>query len=437
MRGAGYDLVAELHRGQINALLAKILTPHINLTKLIGSFEGSTQASKTPYEITLNSVPIVEAVEGNTVAISCDLTANVRLLRFLHRRLSARAYIDATVSRGEGSTLVVDLGRSRITAEPGEHRHIMREDLSRLFYEVVTHAVAHHFRQEERLVVPSDNYAFAIPDDGKARPRRIGIDVEAVRAAGDDTVAVCVNLQGSEGGSFGDVTDFTGGSGIAICLSKDAMSRVTDMWWGAGTREFSAEGKLDLEGLERDLDPLIRLGLGVRDLLAGRPDESVRDGWLDYNLSVRLGEPRFELAGGDQLVITEASVSLDIEAHLRLGVSGAAGQEVLNLASFKERNLKVLIKEAKAKVYLDDDFRLVAKVTNLEISLDLGWRLPEDALDDLTDALSRHILAVHPPVPISPSLMEETIPGTSVKMDLEVDSISTDDGEILLRGTLK
>ncbi len=437
MRGAGYDLVAELHRGQIDALLAKVLTPHVDLTKLVGTFEGSAEVAKTPYEVTLNSVPVVEAVKGSTVAFSCDLTVKIRLLRLLSRRLSARAYIDATVSHGEDGALIVDLGRSSIAAEPEGHKHLIREDMSRIFYGVVTHAVTHHFRQEERLVVSSNSYAFTLPEDGGADPLKVGIEVEAVQAAGDDAVAICVNLQGSIGGSLREVADFTGGSGVAVCLSEDAMRRVAGQWWGDGVKEFSAEGKLDLEGLERDLDPLVRLGLGVRDLLSRRPHETVRDGWLDYNLSVRLGEPKFELAGGDQLVIPEASASIDIDAHLRLGVSGSAGPEVLDIASFKERNLKVLIREARAKVYLDDDFRLVARITDLEASLDLGWRLPEDALDDLTEAVSSHILNVHPPIPLSPSIMEETIPGTTVGVSIEVDSISTEGGEILVRGTLR
>ena len=121
--------------------------------------------------------------------------------------------------------------------------------------------------------------------------------------------------------------------------------------------------------------------------------------------------------------------------HLETAREGK--DEIYTAAKFIERDLDLSIKKASASIHLDEKLRIVVKLEKLETALPLKWGLPGEILDLFMDRVEEHLIKMLSDVVISPAIIREEIPGTSLHFNLDVSRIETSRDEVTIGGSLE
>lgn len=390
------------------------------------------------YRLSLREPPVVEGFEDNRVkvagAISIELT-------ILGHRFTMKPFLHMVVA------LNVDPEKRKIVAEATGSRFSSGSGMAhRAFWSLAgTLFGSRLLRHYERLSLP-DVYAMALPENPGETQRPIDLEITKIGSIGGRVVVVCVNLLDRDGAAPEWLVDFTEGQDVAFCIFDDAIRRVAKLWWaGAGHAEAAAtEGRIDVKE-DVPLNVLTSLKLALSDILDKRilpKRHIVTDSWIDYKIAARFNEPEFQIREGQELDVPSLKLSLDLDAALRLKVQhpdagGGASEDVVTVTTFTERNLELEIKGAVAKLYLESDFRVVARIEKLDVDFDLDWGLPGELIDHFIDEVEAHVLKVYPAIPVSPSIFQETIPGMGLKLSLDLGGIKTTDDRVIVVGNLQ
>ena len=435
VNSAGYDLVVEIHRQLYNKILEDMYKANPVIAKKNGLFS---------YVLTLDKPPTVDRFDVNQIKFTIDLNIKIRLLGFISVRMDSRADIVVALRSNEVSKkLEAKLLESKLTTEPGDHAHSVVRQISMFYYRILTYLIdnrfAHHY---EDLALSSNLYSFTLPELQQENLGPISVDIAKITSVSNDVSAILVNLLGRTLDSTTDLSDFTDGQDISFSLSADAIQRTKKYWWGNPNKPIIDEvtGKLNIKP-DLSLEVLTRLGLVLDDLIQRHRiniNHEVKEWWLTYKILARFGEPALILKNGNELDIPGLSVKLDVDANLQLLAKNLEGKdEIYTAAKFMERDLDLSIKEASASIHLDEKLRIVAKLEKLETALPLKWGLPGEILDLFMDRVEEHLIKMLSDVVISPAIIREEIPGTSLHFNLDVSRIETSRDEVTIGGSLE
>jgi hypothetical protein len=165
------------------------------------------------------------------------------------------------------------------------------------------------------------------------------------------------------------------------------------------------------------------------------------DSWVDYRISAKFPEPTFKILEGNEFDIPNIRVILNLDAKLQLQKVNTVDQidtdDIVTAATFTERDLNLIVKAATAKLIIDNSFRLIAKIEKLEVDLDLNWGLSAVVLDAFVDVIEDHLVDVYPTLVLSPAIFSESIPGTALKLNLDLGKITTYPEEIIVLGSIE
>jgi len=71
------------------------------------------------------------------------------------------------------------------------------------------------------------------------------------------------------------------------------------------------------------------------------------------------------------------------------------------------------------------------------VTVHLPWKLPEDVLNHIIDWIEDLIKGRIPPIPLSPALFTQTIPGTTLTLEVDVDKLATNTDEAIVGASVK
>jgi hypothetical protein len=329
--------------------------------------------------------------------------------------------------------------------KPRKYGNLVISQFLRFYYRllnlIIDSRLAHHY---EKIALSPSLYSFTVPELEKENFSPIQIGITDITAVNGDVTAILINLLGRTNGSTNLLTDFTAGQDISFSLSADAMKRVKKYWWGNPNRPVTDEvkGKLEIKP-DLPLELLTRLGLALDDLLEKHIlpiNYEVKAWWIDYRIKAKLGEPELVLKEGNELEIPGLEIRLDIDAKLQLSNSVPNENEkgqTITAATFTERDLELIVREASASIHLDNNYRIVAKLEKLDTTLDLNWGFPPEVLDLFIDRIEEHIIQLFSDIIISPAIITENIPGTGLQFKFDVSRIETSKDEITIGGSLE
>ena len=430
MKASAYDLVLEFNRSFYDKLLADVFDSNPEITT--GGISGLR------YRLALREPPVVEGFEDNRVKVAGGISVE---LTILGHRFTMKPFLRLVVA------LNVDAKRRRIVAEAASSRlSSTTSAVHRAFWSLVGALFGSRLlRHYERISLP-DVYAMALPESPGEEQRPVDLDIARIGSIDGRVVVVCVNLLDRGGAAPEWLVDFTEGQDVAFCIFDDAIRRVAKLLWaGAGHAEAEAtEGRISVKE-DVPLNVLTGLKLALSDVIDKRTlpkRHVVTDSWIDYRIAARFREPEFQIREGQELDVPSLRLSLDLDAALRMRVqhpdaAGGASEDVVTAATFTERNLELDIKGAVAKLYLESDFRVVARIEKLDVDFDLDWGLPGELIDRFIDEVEAHVLKVYPVIPVSPSIFHETIPGVGLKLSLDLGGIKTTDDRVIVVGSLQ
>jgi hypothetical protein len=438
VNSAGFDLVVEIHRQLYNKILEDIYkTNPIIATKKRGLYS---------YELKLDKTPTVDHFTGNCVDFTIELNAKIKLLSLISINMDSIAHLLVSIQSDKASKkLEAKILESKLTMKPRKYGNLIMSQFQKLYYRllnlIIDSRLAHHY---EKIALSPSLYSFTLPELEKENLSSIQVSISDITAVNEDVTAILINILGSTNGSTNLLTDFTAGQDISFSLSADAMKKAKKYWWGNPNRPITDEAKGILE-IKPDipLKLLTRLGLALDDLLEKHTlpiNYEVKAWWIDYRIKAKLSEPELVLKEGNELEIPGLEIRLDIDAKLQLSNSAPnenKREQTITAATFTERDLELIIREASASIHLDNNYRIVAKLMKLDTTLDLNWSFPPEILDLFIDRVEEHIIQLFSDIIISPAIITENIPGTGLQFKFDVSRIETSKDEITIGGSLE
>jgi hypothetical protein len=438
VNSAGFDLVIEIHRQLYN----KILEDIYKTNPMIATKKGGLYS----YELKLNKSATVDHFKDNCLAFTIDLNAKIQLLSLINIKMDSLAHLIVSIQSDKVSKkLEAKIQESKLTIKPRKYRNLVMSQFLRVYYSllnlIIDSRLAHHY---EKIALSPSLYSFTLPELEKENLSAIQLEIASITAVNGDVTAILINLLGRTNGSTNFLTDYTAGQDISFSLSADAMKRAKKYWWGNPNRPVTDEvkGKLEIRP-DIPLELLTRLGLALDDLLEKHTlpiNYEVKAWWIDYRIKAKLGEPELILKEGNELETPGLEIRLDIDAKLQLSNFAPNDNEkgqTMTVATFTERDLELIVREASASIHLDKNYRIVAKLEKLDTALYLNWSFPPEVLDLFIDRVEEHIIQLFSDIIISPAIITENIPGTGLQFKFDVSRIETSKYEITIGGSLE
>ena len=434
----GFDLVIEIHRQCYNKILEGVYKTNPTV--------ASKKKRLYSYELKLDKPPTVDRFYKDHITFTIDLNTKIHLLGFVHINMDSKANLIVSIQSDETSKkLEAKLLESKLTTEPRKYGNIVMRQFSSFYYNILNilldSRLEHHY---EKLALSPSLYSFALPELEKESIPPIQIDIADITAVNEDVTAIQINLLGYANSSTNELIDNTNGQDISFSISTEAIQRVKKQWWKNPNKPVTDEfrGKLEIKP-DKPLELLTRLGLAIDDLLMRHTlpiNYEVKAWWIEYRIETKLSEPEIILKEGNKLEIPRLKIGLDIDAKLQLSTSQPKENredQTIIASTFSERDLELIVKEASASIHLDNKLRIVAKLEKFDTMLDLKWGLPSEILDLFIDRVEEHIIQRFPDIVISPAIISESIPGTGLHFNLDVNRIQTSRDKVIIGGSLE
>lgn len=460
MKTGGYDLVAELNEALINRFL--------NLGHCIGKFP----VFKGVYTLPIEDVPVTleEFMDiGYEVSIaeppSVDFTAAHKA------RMNVRGQSKFTVLGNISFELEVEF---TITLKPEFNQATLQLTLDAVEAEIDDVELNDTYnlpanvisRLNEALAIAMEEYltedlttipispvlvSLDLPHMPPGDANKLTIGLGNVKVLSSQVMAAAVNLLGYTGGDVNQITDFTDGSDLGVGVCESGMHRVYDFWWDRTThpKSITQTGSHDFDppSFVNWVDDIIDWVAAILTLGLVDVDVDIERLWADYGATLRFGKFGFDLKPGNTVQI-QGSVSADIwiKVYVRIKETtsilwGAIDVHeetyTVELFDLSVNGLTLNIDNAEGKVVLDSSRRLTVDVTDLDLFIPLPWELPEFILNYLVDWMVDQVVDNMPPIVLSPAIIEQNIPETTVTVTASVTKLEIDEPEALIAANIE
>lgn len=457
MKTVGFDTVVEINESLVNrALAAAFYTTTIPHT-IDGTYTPPNVPpellpyAKIEYKIRLKEPPTVDAFTGNIVRILFNIEAILTVLGGLVLEFDVASSVEASPTYDQAARkLTIDLKAARLVKVDFQDTYgLSQEVLQRLNSAIAAVVRSGILDQVETVDIAPVLYSIDLPDMPLGPDNQLTVGLGNIKILNRSVLAVCINLLGYTGGDINRLSDFSGGLDLCGGVSEAAMHRVFDFWWERTThpKSISNEGRYDIPVLPNVLDALTDVGVDVTSALATMglyiADVDVIGSWIDYRTSVRFGKPKFDLKRGNLIEVSDLDLYIDLEVKLTFRIRArhrlfwglwTISEAVydVTLPPFSIRNQHVVVEKVLANIYLDSQNRIMAKLQKIDLEIDLRWNLPEQILNWIIDKLEEIISDNIPPLPLSPALITQKIPGTELTLQIDIDRLTTDEDEAII-----
>ncbi|MCQ8891817.1 MAG: hypothetical protein NQU41_00360 [Candidatus Methanosuratincola sp.] len=460
MQTGGYDVVLEVREELLNKFMK------------IGHCIGAFPVLKGTYTLPIPNVP--ESLKEFTVIgyeVSLPKPPTIEATADLHLRMNVRGQAKFTVLGGikfeieveftvgvapsfDQATrrLKIDLLTASIDdVELNDTYHLPTNVIARL-NEILTIAM-HEYLTEDLTTLELSPVLFAteLPNMPPGEENKLTIGLGNFRVLNPSTLCVAVNLLGYNGGDINSVLDFTDGSHIGIGVNEGAMHKVYDFWWDRTTHPKSitktGSHDFDMPSIVDWLDELADWVVAACTLGLVSTEIDIKRVWAEFGATIRFSKFDFDLKPGN---VVEIAGSVSIDAWMRALVTIQTTTSLFwgiwdvdtetytgEIFSLSVNNLVINIDSASAKVYLDDKNQLAVDILDLDLSIPLDWEIPEFLLNYFVNWLIDRIVENLPPIVLFPAVIEESLPGTTVKVKAAFTKLFIDEPEALVAANIE
>jgi len=460
MKTGGYDVVVELNETLVNRFL--------NLGHCIGKFPVLTGTYTLPiddvpetleefmdigYEVSVAEPPTVDFTSDHKARMNVRGQAKFTVLGNISFELEVEFTVKLKPVFDQATCqLSLDGVEASIDdVELNDTYNLPANVISRL-NEVMALAMEEYLTEDLTTIPVSPVLlSLELPEMPPGDANKLTIGLGNVKVLSSQVMAAAVNLLGYTGGDVNQIADFTDGSHVGVGVNESAMHRVYDFWWyrtthpksitKTGTHEFDPPDFVDW------IDELVDwvaavLTLGIVDV-----DIDIDRVWAEYGATIHFGKFDFDMKPGNTVELS-GSVSADIWLKVYVQITettelfwGAldVSEETYTVTLFDLRanGLTLTIDNAEGKVYLDSSHRLTVDVTDLDLDIPLPWDIPEFLLDYVVDWVVDQVVDNMPPIVLSPAIIQQTIPDTTVTVTATVTKLEIDEPEALVAANIE
>jgi hypothetical protein len=454
MQVGGYDVVAEIRKELLNKFLAigfcagdfPVLKKSYTLP--IPNVPANLQEFMViGYEVSLAKEPKIDITPSLHIQLTVAGEAKFTVLGGIEFSLEAEFTIGCLPSFDQATRrLHIDFATATIDDVSLDNSLHLPANVIAKLNEIISLAMQDYLTtQMTSIEISPVLFSLDLPEMPPADKLTIGLG--NFKIFDQSLVGVAINLLGYNGGVIGQVADFTGsGNNVGLGVSEAAMHRVYDFWWAHTTnpKSVSASGSHDFDAstIEDWVSDLTSWATGFLTGGIYIVDVNIDRVWADYSATVKFGKFSFDLKPGN-VVALSGSITADLAAQVYVQVTteqkvlwGActvsSKTQVIEPFQISLNNLKVNIDEAAGEVYIDSLKQLTVKVTDLKLSIDLNWVVPEPILNYIVNWLVDQAVKNLPPIHLFPAMIEEKIPGTNATVDVTFNKLTIDEDEALV-----
>ena len=460
MKTGGYDLVVELNETLINRFL--------NLGHCIGKFpifkdtytlpiddvpESLEEFMDIGYEVTVAEPPTVDFTSDHKARMNVRGQAKFTVLGNISFELEVEFTITLKPVFDQATCqLSLDGVEAEIDDVELNDTYNLPTNVINKLNEVMALAMEEYLTDDITTIQVSPVlFSLELPEMPPGDVNKLTIGLGNVKVLSSQVMAAAVNLLGYTGGNVNQIMDFTDGSHVGVGVNESAMHRVYDFWWNrtthpksvtvTGTHEFDPPDFVDW------IDELVdwvaaALTMGLVDV-----DVDIDRVWAEYGATLHFSKFDFDLKPGNTVELS-GSVSADIWLKVYVQITETTelfwglwdvSEETytLELFNFRANGLTLAIDNAEGRVYLDPSRRLAVDVTDLDLDIPLPWDMPEFLLDYVVDWVVDQVVDNMPPIVLSPAIITQTLPDTTVTVTVEVTKLEIDEPEALLAANVE
>jgi hypothetical protein len=460
MQTGGYDIVVEINEALMNRFLS--------LGHCIGKFPVFTGIYTLPIDDVPESLQEfmdigyeVSVVEPPTVDFTPSLQANLRargqakftVLGGIGFEVEVEFTVGLTPSFNQTTRqLVLDFITASINDVEINDTYNLPNNVITKLNEVLAIAMEEYLTEDITSIELSPVlFSLELPEMPPGEANKLTIGLGNVKILNQNVAAAAVNLLGYTGGNVNAITDFTDGSHVGVGVNEGAMHRVYDFWWQrtthsksvtvTGTHEFDPPDFVDwIDELVDWVAAVLTLGLVDVDIDLDRV-------WADYGATIHFSKFEFDLKPGNKV---ELSGSVTIDLWLKVYVQITVTTELfwglwevdedtstVKLFDLSISGMTVNLENAEGIVELDTSNRLTVDITSLDMTIPLPWDIPEFLLDFVVDWVVDQVVDNMPPVVLSPAIIEETLPDTTITVTATVTKLVIDEPEALIAADIE
>jgi len=278
-----------------------------------------------------------------------------------------------------------------------------------------------------------------------AKPGGLQTINEQVFAAG-------LNLFNNSTGVISLVQDYTGGNDLWLGIPVSAMHQVFDFTWLNTAHHLKRWRWVDTYNVMDDkkardfINAMSEVFAHILPeiLTGGFLNEDVTVNYLRFDASatVSVEKPDFDLQSGN--IIDVKNLCADIGLYLKCTTSITSTTKINIIPGIDATGVKVEEKTAKitlfefddtlteavtdvaAKLTVDLQQGIFAKITNLNLSIDVGIKLIDDVLNWLTKSLISAVINAIPPLRLLPPLIKQTIDPKDLQFKMQSGDLTID-----------
>lgn len=255
---------------------------------------------------------------------------------------------------------------------------------------------------------------------------------------------VAGNVLNHQGGSPNQIQNFCQDSHLSVGITADAIHRIYDQWWDQTpspkviTKTVSKTFNFDflpdwVDSIDKWTSTVLTGGLISEDV-------DVRGIRVSLTATMAFSKFNFDLKANNQIQVSggltlnvSGNIDLLVKTTTRLLIfkSETNGRIPLFPAEFPPT--PIIIRSTTAELDINPKHRLVVKITDLKVEIPLVIPLAPDPITQyIKDQITSHIAEFVGSIDVSPTVIEEEIPGTDLTIQAKVNRFTSNTKEAIV-----
>jgi hypothetical protein len=473
MKSYGYDLLVQADEKLMNkALSALFYTGQLKKSGMYSFVKGIPEElqgfTEVKYRIRLKNEPFLDLLGASErfgkgkIGIRISVEAILNVLSGVDVELDVDCGASAEVQFDlENKSFVYDLSKTNIYDIKINDRFQFHKNVLERLDQILKILLAHYITEDiKRIELPLDLLKLNLPTKPDSPEVILPIKLAEAVIVDNRLLAIGINFFDHSGGSLKDIADMAKGTELFLAVKTELLHQIAEFWWkNSELDKFKTfDGVLPVN-IQRYFVKGAEFFSRILTLGLLQPDTDVKKAELFYDVKLELTDlPEFIFEKGSVVRIKKLKLKADIQARLdaevhkviSLDTSGAIPDKLTpwkddikisektgkaTIFNIKE-DLLIEVENASCNVQTDKENRLVLKISEADVELDLGSIWYQNLSDKLTNAfldiLEKNIVSKIPPIVISPSLLISSLDVMGYTFGIEDLSLDLNEEEAAL-----
>ena len=253
------------------------------------------------------------------------------------------------------------------------------------------------------------------------------------------------------------------GADLQIAISSTAIQSLVQYIWPYLPQRISRTSRVDVPDYRTMMDAMVGVFDAVRTFGVSRRKVRVNRSWVDHGAVIGYGLPQLRLKDGGKIEIASCPLSVDAWASPKMEGMADLGTRRQSFKNFMRpgrettepqpkpetitmfeytHHMDLVLHEAIIEIGIGQDNLLTGKLSNINLAIELPWKLPKQVLDSITNWLINQIVKNFPALSIlSMGIPDNILPGPLASFSpliktVKIERIESDESELTISASM-